>query len=174
MSTEDHWILYGAKRAGITWLFKFRPTEFREAKAGAKRLGLSLAEFVCRTNSGMTGAPELPEPRKFTDADRKASTLKLQINPECDEFTRRCLERQAVLWGGTVEEYLLNNVFMTLENDEDAAILDPQTGDGVLERSAGLERFLGCHVDRGAQLRERHVKFIRVPIPAGTIVEQCA
>jgi hypothetical protein len=148
MSKKDDSILYGAKRAGVTWLFKFKPSEFNEIKVGAKRLGMNVAEFLCRTNHFMTGAPAIPEPRKFTDEDRKASTLKLHINPECDEFTRRCLERQAALWGGSVEEYLLNNVFMTLENDEDNAVLDPQTGEGVLESSIGAGHFFGCNVDK--------------------------
>ena len=91
MSKKDDSILYGAKRAGVTWLFKFDPSEFDELKVGAKRLGMSLAEFICRTNHFMTGAPAIAEPRKFTDEDREASTLKLQINPECDELTRRAL-----------------------------------------------------------------------------------
>jgi hypothetical protein len=172
MKTKDQ-IIFGAKRAGVTYLFGFdTQAELDQTKAAAKRLGLTLSELLCRAHPGITGAPELPEPRKFTYEDRKASTLKIQIT-ECDEFTRACLERQADLWGGaSVEEYMLNNVFMTLENDEDNALLDPQTGDVILEGHE-LWGFLGCKVDKDAQTPPPS-HFSRRPIPAGTVVETCA
>lgn len=172
-------VFYGAKRNGRTYVYEFEPSDFDEIKAGAKRFGLSLAEFLCRLHHNTTHAPELPEPRKFTHADRKNSTLKLQINPECDDFTRRCLERQAALWGGSVEEYLLNNVFMTLENDEDNALIDPETGEGALRAQWDYGNLIGYFIDKGAPpVEHEHPLYgsssnLKL-IPAGTIVEQCA
>ncbi len=126
MSKKDDSILFGAKRAGVTYLYKFRSRkEFTRAQAGAKRLGMSLSQLLC-------GEQELPQPRKFTDEDWKASKFSIQIT-ECDPFTRRCLERQAVLYEcNSAEEYILDCMYQTLLNDEQNAILDPETGDPVL------------------------------------------
>jgi hypothetical protein len=173
MSKDDS-ILFGAKRAGITWLFKFDCAErLKRARAGAARLGMSLAELLCSTRISADGVPELPEPRKFTDEDRKANTIKIQIT-ECDPFMRKCLERQAALWEcESAEEYIIDCLYQTLLNDEENAILDPQTGDAVLI-NLDLGSFAGCHVDKGAKNAPPPSNFTRRPIPRGTIVEQFA
>ena len=69
LSKKDDSILFGAKRAGNSWLFKFENRiAFKRVQAGVKRFGMSLAEFLCRWYADLTGPPELPEePRKFTD-----------------------------------------------------------------------------------------------------------
>jgi hypothetical protein len=172
MNTKDDSILFGAKRAGITWLFKFDcAARLKRARAGAKRLGMSLAELLCRAKIS-TDLPDLPEPRKFTDEDQKSSTLKIQIT-ECDSFTRRCLERQAKINGcESVEEYITDSAFMWLVTDEDNAILDPQTGDAVLT-SLDLGTYTGCKVDKNATTQPPS-NFTRKRVPRGTIVEQCA
>src|ERR1700719_2229455 len=107
MSTKDDSILFGAKRAGITWWFKFdERSSFNRVQAGVRRLGMSLAEFLCRRCPDLTGAPALPEePRKFTEEDGETAHLKVQL-VECDDFTRTCLERQAKNNGESVEEYM--------------------------------------------------------------------
>jgi hypothetical protein len=112
MSKKDDSILFGAKRAGITWLFKFHErSSFNRVQAGVKRLGMSLAEFLCRQFPALTGAPALPdEPRKFTEEDGETARLKVQL-VECDEFTRACLERQAKNNRESVEEYINRAIF---------------------------------------------------------------
>jgi hypothetical protein len=171
MSTKDDSILFGAKRAGITWLFKFEPSAFAELQAGAERFGMTRAEFVCRLHPRTTGAPELSEPLKFESEDRETSTLKIEV-AECDAFTRRCLQRQAAGYGLTVEEYIRDTVFSQLRNDEEDSFLD-QSGE-VFMQGREFGDLVGINVERGAQLREGNVRFTRIPVPAWTIVEQCA
>jgi hypothetical protein len=171
MSTKDDSILFGAKRAGITWLFRFyNRGQFDRARDAAKRLGMNLAELLCRTKIS-TDLPELPEPRKFMDADWKASTLKIQIT-ECDPFTRRCIERQAALYDcESAEEYILDCLRQTLLTDEENAVLS-ENGDPILT-GLDLGTYTGCKVDKNATAQPPS-NFTRKRVPRGTIVEQCA
>ncbi len=176
MSSKDDSILYGAKRAGITWLFNFRDRkQFNQAQAAANRFGMSLGELMCRIHSDYTGAPKLRGAQKTFDYDdRKSSTLKIEL-VECDPLTRRCLERQAVLHEcNSVEEYVRYAFFTQLEEDEEEALLDPRTGDAFLFGEQLEFRLKGCHVDNDApQPPPPGICSQPVQIPAGTLVEQC-
>jgi hypothetical protein len=175
MSTKDDSILFGAKRAGITWLFRFYDrTSFNRVQAGVKRLGMSLAEFLCRQFPALTGAPELPEePRKFTEDDGETARLKVQL-VECDEFTRACLERQAKNNHESVEEYINRAIFFLLSVDEEDAIVDARTGEVVLNHCTLPDMPQGYKADKGATpCKYEYYKPVK-RIPAGTIVEQCA
>jgi hypothetical protein len=150
MSKDDS-ILFGAKRAGITWLFKFDcAARLKRARAGAARLGMTLAELECRRISGMSGASKLPpDPKTWKYEDRKTAKLKIKI-VECDDFTRRCLERQAANDGcNSVEEYMVEGVFALLECDEELSIYDPQTEEAVLT-NLHLGDLWTCKIDKGA------------------------
>jgi hypothetical protein len=163
-------VIFGVKYLGVTWLFYFCNRKmFNAARAGARRLGVSLGELISQKYL-FTGFQKLPEaPRKFTEEDRKASTLKIQI-VQCDEFTRKCLKRQTDFCGfRTIEEYILDQAFPMLINDEDCAILHGQTEEVVMtEYDLGI--FDGCEVDRDAA-KPPPDSFTRVHIPRGTIVE---
>ena len=89
MNKKKEEIIFSAKRAGVTWLHSFADrAELDLAREGAKRLGTTLSQLL------YGNVPEDPEPpRRFTHEDRESATLKIQIT-ECDEFTRKCLERQ--------------------------------------------------------------------------------
>src|ERR1700741_5487901 len=48
MNKKKDEIIFGAKRAGVTWLHKFQSrAKFNRAKVCAKRLGLSLSQLLC-------------------------------------------------------------------------------------------------------------------------------
>jgi hypothetical protein len=161
--------LQGAKRAGITWLHKFHShAEFENLKAAVKRLGLSLSQVLCGPSTSFT--EKVPGVRKFTDKDLKASTLKIQIT-ECDEFTRRCLERQAAFFGRSVEEYIAESFCAFLVTDEEESIFDPESGEVVLQ-GWELGHYIGCKVDKAAP-EPPPSNFTRIPVPAGAIVETC-
>jgi hypothetical protein len=176
MSTKDDSILFGAKHAGITWLFKFYGrSSFNRARAGVKRYGMTLAEFLCRRQPALTGAPALPEePRKFTEEDGKTAKLKVQI-VECDEFVRTCLEREAKNNGcETVEEYLNDAIFHYLSVDEEDSIVDARTGEVVLNQCALPDVPQNYKADKGVPgIDHPYYKPIK-RIPRGTIVEQYA
>jgi hypothetical protein len=59
-----------------------------------------------------------------------------------------------------------------LSADEDDAVIDARTGEVVLNHWM-LPDLEGCHVEKGAQLRESPVRFARIPVPAEAIVESC-
>ena len=157
-------IIFGVKKAGVTWLYRFNPPEmFNQAKAGAEKLGLSLSQLLCGEHR------RLPAQRKFTVEDQKTSTLKIQII-ECDEFTRKCLERQAAYDGfGSIEEYIADAALTVLECDEEDAFLDPGTGEVALTGCL-LGQYIGCKVDKDAP-NPPPSGFRRIRIPAGTIIE---
>ena len=142
MNKKKDEIIFGAKRAGVTWLHKFQSREmFNQAKAGAEKLGLSLSQLLCG------GYRRLPAQRKFTVQDQKTSTLKIQIT-ECDEFTRRALERQAAYDGfESIEEYITDAALNVLECGEEDAFLDPGTGEVALT-GCRLGQYIGCKVDK--------------------------
>jgi hypothetical protein len=164
---------FGVKYQGVTWLFCFWNRKmFNAARSGARRLGVSLGELISQKYL-FTGVPKLAEvPRKFTEKDRKVSTLKIQII-QCDEFTRKCLQRQTDFCGfQTIEEYILDQAFPMLINDEDCAILDGQTEEVVMtEYDLGI--FDGCKVDPDAA-QPPPDSFARVQIPRDTILETLA
>jgi hypothetical protein len=170
-------IVFGAKCAGVTFLFEF-PTRsaLRKAKAGARRLGLRLSDLLCWFNPFLrpfTYAPEsvISTRCKFTNENRKTSFLKIQV-AECDRFTRAFLERVAGELGfETIEEYICDSALRALVGNEEEAVLDPQTGEVVLTDS-DLGKFLGCEVSAHCGLAPEYDKFKRVPIPAGAIVER--
>jgi len=166
-------VIFGAKRAGITWLVEFDDRKtFNRVQAGVRRLGMSVAEFLCRSQPGLTGAPELPEePRKFTEEDAETASLKVQL-VECDEFTRTCLERQAKNNGESVEEYINRAVFFLLSVDESDAIVDARTGEVVLNQCT-IPMFKTYKPDKGVSPRQSDWPRAVKRIPAGTIVEQC-
>jgi hypothetical protein len=165
MSKKPVPVLYGAKRAGVTYLYEFDTrSQFENAQAAAKRLGLKLGQLLHFNK-------KLAQPRVFTEADQKSSTLKIQIT-ECDAFTRSCLERQAAQRGLSVEEYVVAGSHFLLGVDEGDAVLSPQTGEVVIY-GYELGSYRGCHVDKDATSQPPS-NFTRIPIPAGTIVEQCA
>jgi hypothetical protein len=176
MSKKDDSILFGAKRAGITWLFKFDDrSSFNRALAGVKRYGMTLAEFLCRMCPSLTGAPALPEePRKFTEEDGETANLKVKI-VESDEFVRACLERQAKNNRESVEEYINRAIFFLLSIDEGDAIVDARTGEVVLNHCALPSMPEQTYKpDKGVLPTEyEYYKPIK-RIPAGTIVEQYA
>jgi hypothetical protein len=169
MSTKDDSILFGAKRAGVTYLYEFNSrSQLEKAQAAAKRLGISLAQLL---NWEHRGKQKPTMPRIFTEADQKASVLKIQII-DCDDFTRRCLERQAAKSGRSVEEYIVHGAHFLLGVDESDAVLDPKNGEVVIY-ACNLGSYRGCNVDEDAtELPPSN--FTRIPIPSGTIVEQCA
>jgi hypothetical protein len=173
MSKDDS-IVYGAKRAGITWLFHFHyRSSFNRVRAGAKRAGMSLAEFLCRLYPSLTGAQELPEePRKFKEEDAETAKLKVKIL-ECDAFTRRCLERQAKGDGyESIEEFINAAVFHCLAVGEEDSVVDARTGEVVLARCT-FPVLQYYKPDKGVPAFE-HAYYKPVKrIPAGTIVEQC-
>ena len=172
ISPHEHkrrFVLFGAKRAGVTYLYEFDTrSQFKNAQAAAKRLGLNLSQLL---HGEHHGKQKLRQPRKFTEADQKASVLKIQII-DCDDFTRRCLERQAAKSGRSVEEYIVAGAHFLLGVDEGDAVLDPRTGEVVLY-GYNLGSYRGCNVDKDAT-ELPPPNFTRIPIPAGTIVEQCA
>ena len=161
MNKKKEEIIFSAKRAGVTWLHKFQSrAKFNRAKTYAKRLGLSLSQLLCDS------WPKEPEnsPRRFTHADRESHGLEIQIT-ECDEFTRRALERQAAAWGCSVEEHILDGALCLLASSEESTFLDHQTGE-VVDLKFGKCR--GCNVDkRAAGLPASH--FSRIPIPRDAI-----
>jgi hypothetical protein len=175
MNTKDDSILFGAKRSGVTWLFKFHErSSFNRVRAGVKRLGMTLAEFLCRQYAPLTGAPELPEePRKFTEEDGETAHLKVQLI-ECDDFIRTCLERQAKNNGESVEEYIARGVFFQLSVDEEDAIVDARTGEVVLNKCTLPDIPLNYKADKGVPMIEHEYYKPIKRIPAGTIVEQYA
>jgi hypothetical protein len=157
-------IVFGAKRQGVTWLHEFKSRElFDQARAGAKRLGVTLSQLLCGT------CAQGPEngPRRFTYNDPESATLKIQITG-CDEFTRRVLDRQAANHGCSAEEYIAKAALDRLASDEDGSFLDPLTGE-AFDLETGT--FIGCKVDRGAADLP---PFRRILVPDGAIVESCA
>jgi hypothetical protein len=171
MKTTSKEVLFGARRAGVTYLFCFYSrAAFREAKAGAKRLGLSLSKLLAEHYfSGKSALP--PATNKFTDKERKASTLEIQI-AAIDDFSRRCLERQAAYRGCSVQDYMRDCILVQLQSDEDNSIFEPSSGVVILQHW-DLGNYVGCHVESGAP-KPPPSNFTRIPIPAGAIVETCA
>ena len=168
MNSKTDEIIFGVKRAGVTWLHSFaNRAELDSARTKARRLGLSLSEMLCGPY------PKDPEnsPRRFTHEDRESHGLKIQIT-ECDELTRRALERQAVVFGGSVEEYLIDGALCALASWEEGSFVDPKTGE-VIAGHEDFGSYIGCKVDKGAP-EPPPSHFSRIPIPRGAIVETCA
>ena len=167
MNSKKDEIIFGAKRAGVTWLHKFESrATFDSARATARRLGLSLSEMLCGP------FPKDPEnsPRRFTHEDRESHGLKIQITA-CDELTRRALERQAVVFGGSVEEYIIDGALCALASWEECSFVDLKTGEVVADDD-DFGSYIGCKVDKGAP-EPPSSNFGRIPIPRGVIVETC-
>ena len=145
MNNKKDEIIFGAKRAGVTWLHSFADrAELDSARERAKRLGTTLSQLLYGPY------PTDPEtPRRFTHEDRESATLKIQIT-ECDEFTRKCPERQAANWGCSVEEYILDGALCPLASCEESTFLDHQT-DEVVDLKFG--NYVGCKVHKGAAER---------------------
>jgi len=75
--------------------------------------------------------------------------LKVQIT-QCDGFTRKCFERQVALHGyESVEDFIAQAALNILEKFEDDTVLDPKTGEAILDYSDGGS-FIGCKVDKDA------------------------
>ena len=127
MNRNKDEIIFGAKRAGVTWLHAFPDSRALDsARACAKRLGLSLSQLLCGPSPrGLENGP-----RKLTQKDRESPSLKIQITA-CEEFTRRCLEREAAHRGCSAEEYIVDAAMCVLASDEEQAFLDPATGEVV-------------------------------------------
>ena len=124
-----------------------------------------------RTKAGQRGAQaKRPARRRFTSEDVKSSTLKIQIT-EVDEFTRECLSRQAANDGHqSIEEYIVDAAMALLESSENEILLDPQTGEVVLN-CYELGTYIGWKVDRCGTSASSH--WTRIPIPGGKIIETC-
>jgi hypothetical protein len=168
MNSKKDEIVFGAKRAGVTWLHSFPGrAALDSARLNAKRLGSSLSQMLCGPY------PKEPENklRRFTHEDRESQGLKIQI-VECDELTRRALERQAAYHGYSVEEYILDGALCALASDEEMTFLDHQTGQVVAD-SADFGSYIGCKVDKSAP-EPPPSNFSRIPIPRGAIVASCA
>jgi hypothetical protein len=167
MNNKTDEIIFGAKRAGVTWLYRFPGhAALDSARLNAKRLGSSLRQMLCGPY------PKEPENnlRRFTHKDRESHGLKIQII-ECDELTRRALERQAAYYGYSLEEYLLDGALCSLASDEEITFLDPAT-DEVVASYSDFGNYIGCKVDKRAQ-EPPPSHFGRIPIPRGAIVEAC-
>ena len=129
MNSKTDEIIFGVKRAGVTWLHSFaNRAELDSARAKASRLGLSLSEMLC----GLYPKDPQNSPRRFTHKDRESHGLKIQIT-ECDELTRRALERQAAYYECSVEEYLIDGALCSLASDEERTFVDPKTGQVVAD-----------------------------------------
>jgi len=167
MSKKQDEIIFGARRAGVTWLYSFEDrADLEAARAGAQRLGLSLSQLLCEPHA----QEEKSSHRKFIYEDRESHGLKIQIT-ECNEFTQRALERQAAYHGTTVEEYIIDAAMSALESFEETSFLDPQTG-GVMLDGCELGTYIGCNVQKGAP-NPPPSNFTQIPIPRGAIVEGC-
>ena len=167
MSKKQDEIIFGARRAGVTWLYSFEDrADLEAARAGAQRLGLSLSQLLCEPHA----QEEKSSHRKFIYEDRESHGLKIQIT-ECDVFTRRALERQAAYHGTTVEEYIIDAAMSALESFEETSFLNPQTGE-VMLGSCELGTYIGCTVDKDAP-DPPPSNFTRIPAPPGAIVETC-
>jgi hypothetical protein len=84
MNNKKDEIIFGARRAGVTWLYAFQESEqLDSARAKAKRLGSSLSEMLC----GPHVQDPKTNPRRFTDDDRESHGLKIQIT-ECVTLPR--------------------------------------------------------------------------------------
>jgi hypothetical protein len=107
MSSKKDEIIFGAKRAGVTLLHSFtNRAELDSAREKAMRLGTTLSQLLY---GAFPRDPENAPPRFTVDHRFSPSGLKIQIT-ECDEFTRKCLERQAAYHGMSVEEYIIHAV----------------------------------------------------------------
>jgi hypothetical protein len=168
MNSKKDEIIFGVKRAGVTWLYSFaNRAELDSARAKASRLGLSLSEMLC----GPYPKDRENSPRRFTHEDRESHGLKIQIT-ECDELTRRALERQAAYYECSVEEYLIEGALCALASDEESTFVDSETG-GVVADTGDFGSYIGCKVDKRAQ-EPPPSHFGRIPIPHGAILETCA
>jgi hypothetical protein len=166
MKNNKDEIIFGARRAGVTWLHSFPDRAALEtARSSAKRLRTTLSQLLC----GPSPRDPPDAPRKFTLEDRESPGLKIQIT-DCDEFTRRALERHAASQGVSVEQYIVEASMCVLAGDEERAFLDPETGK-VISSSDEFGRFIGCKIDENAL--EPSVQFTRIPIPRLAIVESC-
>ena len=163
-------IIFGAKRAGVTWLYRFESrVDFERTRAGAEKLGLSLAQWLCKFPPEKASAKG--QERRFTFEDEEASTLKVQIT-QCDEFTRKCLKRQVAFYGyESVEHFIAKAALNILENLEDEIVLDPRTGEIIMTYSDSGD-YIGCSVDDDAPNPPPY-QLGRRPIPDGAIVEIC-
>ena len=112
----------------------------------------------------------IPEnsPRRFTHEDRESHGLKIQIT-ECDELTRRALERQAAAWGCSVEEYIIDGALCSLASSEESTFVDPETSE-VVAYVKDFGSFIGCKANKNAP---EPPHFSQIPIPRGAIVETC-
>jgi hypothetical protein len=98
--------------------------------------------------------------------------LKVQIT-QCDEFTRKCLERQVTFHGyESVEDFIAQAALHILENLEDDIVLDPRAGEVIMTYSESGD-YIGCNVDEDAP-NPPPFQLGRMPIPHGAIVESCA
>jgi hypothetical protein len=166
MNDKKDEIIFGARRAGVTWLHSFADhAALDAARSSAKRLRTTLSQLLC----GPSPRDPPNAPRKFTLEDREPPGLKIQIT-DCDKFTRRALERQAASQGVRVEQYIVEAAMCVLASHEDRAFLDPETGE-VISTSDAFGRFIGCKIDENAL--EPPVQFNRIPIPRLAIVESC-
>jgi hypothetical protein len=82
------------------------------------------------------------------------------------------LERQAIVFGGSVEEYITDGALCALASWEEGSFVDPKTGE-VIADDRDFGRYIGCKVDKGAP-EPPPSHFSRIPIPRGAIVETCA
>jgi hypothetical protein len=169
MNKNKDEIIFGARRAGVTWLYSFPGCyALDDARSSGKRLGFQrLRQYLCGASTR-----EIPEngPRKFTHEDRESCALKIQIT-ECDDFTRRALERQAVYRGCSVEEYIIDGVLCLLASNEETAFFSPETGE-VIADIGDFGAFIGCKVDENAQ-RPPPSSFTQIPVPRRAIIETC-
>jgi hypothetical protein len=75
-------IIFGARRAGVTCFYDFKTrAQLGKAKAGAKKLGKSLAQWLSWPFHWSADRDPIESQRRFTSKDGEASTLKVQIFP---------------------------------------------------------------------------------------------
>jgi hypothetical protein len=69
MSKKQDEIIFGAEGAGVTWLYSFvESAELDAARAGAKRVGLSLSQLLCGPHAQVPKNNQ----RRFTHEDRES------------------------------------------------------------------------------------------------------
>jgi hypothetical protein len=173
MNSKTDEIIFGVKRAGVTWLHKFESrAKFNRAKLCAKRLGFSLSQLLCDSWPRRAFDRQSEScPKRFTHEDRESHGLKIQIT-ECDEFTRRALERQAAYYKCSVEEFIIEGALCALASDEELTFLEPETGEVVAD-TGDFGSYIGWKVEKRAK-EPPPSHFARIPIPRGAIVESCA
>jgi hypothetical protein len=132
----------GFKKDGVIYLYQFEtPEHLSWARKRAKKFGFSLEELLHQGS-------HFPQPRKFSDDDIDRDKLQIEVT-KADNFTRKCLERQAAYEGQTVEEFISLTIQRSLVCDEEEAVLSKSGKVALLGEELGS--LIGCCVEPGAK-----------------------